>query len=162
MPSRRALVAALGMGAAGVAVSPIRAMGSNGPVAHPPPWWLLQPLSEGMTLRHGWVLQSLEPIRDGSTVLTLNHGTESLRIHICLHDGAPRGFAPTALFDLIVIDHGQGVRTVPIDLASNLRLLQRVIGDNELKRIRPEELSGISRFMTHPDRVSIFGASHIK
>jgi len=162
MPSRRAMVGALGLGAAGLAVSPTRAVASTGPVSHPPPWWLLRPLSEGMTLRHGWVLRSLDPIRDGSTVLTLNQDAESLRIHICLHDGAPRGFAPTELFDLIVIDHGQGVRTVPIDLASNLRLLQRVISDNELRRIRPEELSGISQFMTHTDRVSIFGASHIK
>ena len=156
------MVSAFGMGTAALAVSPVSAVGSTETPHVPPPWWLLHPLSKGSKLRHGWTVHTLGPIRDGATVLTLSRASNPLRIHICLHEGAPKGFAHTALFDLIVIDHGQGVRTVPDTLASNLMLLSEVISDNELKDLRPAELSGISRFMTHPDRVSTFGADHIQ
>lgn len=156
------MVSAFGLGTAALAVAPTSAVGSTDAHALPAPWWLLHPLSEGSRLRHGWSIHTLGSIHDGATVLTLNRTHAPIRVHICLHDGDPKGFAHTTLFDLIVIDHGQGVRTVPDDLASNLMLLSEIISDNELQELRPDELSGISRFMTHTDRVGTFGAGHIK
>ena len=127
----------------------------------PAPWSLLTPLRVGDTLGNEWAITSLGPIRDGGSVLALTHPHQgAVNIHLCLHDGSPRGFAYTTLFDLIVMDQGHGVRTVPSDMATVLLQLQRTICDNELQQdVAIDQIAGM---MTHAERVRAFGPSHLK
>lgn len=160
MPNRRELVSALGFGAATLAMRPAWALEASPENASPAPWWLLAPLGRGSILKHGWVINDLGPIQSGASVLSLS-GNRSLRIHICLHDGNPKGFAHSDMFDLIVMDHGKGVRSVPEDLAPTLLLLADRIRDNESMEVDDNQLGGISRLMTHSERVRAFGARQI-
>ena len=160
MPSRRELVSALGFGAATLAMRPAWAIEGAPEPTSPAPWWLIAPLQRGSTLKDGWVIEDLDPIRSGAAVLSLS-GNSRLRIHICLHDGRPKGFAHTDMFDLIVMDHGEGVRAVPENLAPTLLLLADRIRDNEAMEVDDNQLSGISRLMTHSERVRAFGARQI-
>jgi len=86
----------------------------------------------------------------------------SLRVHICLHDGKPKGIAYSELFDLIVMDHGRGVRPVPEELASALLLLADTMRENEWADVPKHQFDGIHRMMTHAERVRSFGASHLQ
>lgn len=118
-------------------------------------------MTVGTTLDGEWQITDLGPIQDGSSVLNLSHPEqESLRIHICLHAGSPKGFAHTELFDLIVIDHGRGVRKVPDDLAPALLQLAAAIQDNELAN--NSAFAHVADMMTHKERVHAFGASQIQ
>ena len=163
MQSRRALIQTIG------ATTATALVGTPGVQARPtntdnfaPPWWLFDPLEPSERLKDGWVLNDLSPIREGASVLTLKRGAQSLRIHICLHDDAPKGLAYSELFDLIVMDHGRGVRAVPEDLSPTLILLSDIIRENEWNDVPNHRLDGINRMMTHAERVRAFGASHLQ
>ena len=160
MPTRRELVSVLGFGSATMALHPALALGDSGGESSPEPWWLIAPLKEGSTLLNGWSVSGLGPIKDGAAVLTLG-GNSRLRIHLCLHQGEPKGYANSELFDLIVMDHGHSVRTVPEDLAPVLLRLETIIRDNEAKELGSIEFDGLTRLMTHSERVQAFGADHL-
>ena len=160
MPSRRQLVSALGFGAATLAIRPAWALEASPEHASPAPWWLIAPFNRGTVLKNGWVIDDLAPIHSGASVLSMS-GNGRLRIHICLHDGSPKGFAHSDMFDLIVMDHGQGVKSVPEHLAPTLLLLADRIRDNEAVEVDENQLGGISRLMTHSERVRAFGARQI-
>ena len=128
----------------------------------PAPWWLLQPLQVGSELEGQWNIEDLGPIEDGAAVLTIRRRNEALNVHICLHDGKPKGIAYSELFDLIVMDHGCGVRTVPENLSSALFILAEIIRQNEWADVPNTQLDGIHRMMTHSERVQSFGASHLQ
>ena len=161
MPTRREMFSAIGLGTAGMAVTPARAFQAESGTPSPAPWWLLAPLQTDSPLMDGWTVGELDNIVDGATVLTLRRGSDQLRVHVCLHDGTPRGYAHSELFDLIVMDHGRGVRDVPRDLAPSLNRLEAVIRDNETKEISQRRFSSLTRLMTHADRVDAFGADHL-
>ena len=161
MPTRREIFSAIGLGAAGVVVTPARAFKAESRTPIPAPWWLLDPLQAGSPLSDGWTICDLASIVDGATVLTIERGSEQLRIHVCLHDGAPKGYAHTELFDLIVMDHGRGVRRVPRDLMPSLHRLSAVIRDNESTELSPQRFTSLTRLMTHTDRVDAFGADRL-
>ena len=115
----------------------------------------------GTDLGSKWSIASLGPIVDGAAVIILSHPhQEDVRIHLCLHEGKPKGYAHTDLFDLIVIDHGHGIRTVPDDLAPALLKLGRAIQDNELAN--DSSFDQIADMMTHKERVAAFGAGQIQ
>jgi hypothetical protein len=160
MPTRRELVSVLGAGAATVAIRPTLALGEARESISASPWWLIAPLTPGSPLLDGWKVDHLGPITEGASVLSLT-GNGSLRVHICLHQGRPKGFAYTELFDLIVMDHGRGVKDVPADLSPTLNLLERTIRDNESMEVGEAEFQGLTRLMTHSERVSAFGASKL-
>ena len=163
MQSRRVLIQTIGATTASAMVGTPRVHARpTGADHYAPPWWLLAPLQTSERLKDGWVLDDLSPITEGASVLTLKRRGQSLRIHICLHDDAPRGLAYSELFDLIVMDHGRGVRTVPEDLSPTLHLLSDIIRENEWNDVPNHRLDGINRMMTHADRVRAFGASHLQ
>jgi len=164
MQSRRKIMQTLAATTAGAVVgTPVAAAKPLGETDHyAAPWWLLAPLQEGEHLEDRWILHSLSPIKEGASVLTLQRGSTSLRIHICLHDGAPKGLAYSELFDLIVMDHGRGVRAVPEDLSPTLLFLSDIIRENEWNDVPNHRLDGINRMMTHADRVRAFGSSHLQ
>ena len=120
MQSRRTILRTLSAATALVAAPQVHA-GRASSLSHSPPWWLLNPMDVGTDLGADWSLASLGPIIDGAAIIVLSHPEQGeVRIHLCLHEGAPKGFAHTDLFDLIVIDHGRGIRPVPKDLAPAL------------------------------------------
>jgi len=167
MQSRRKILQSIGLGTAGAVLFTNGAGAASTESKHhgasmPAPWWLIAPLGPESTLRGGWQVDALGPIEDGASVLSLRRRSESLNIHLCLHDGKPKGIAYSELFDLIVMDHGCGVRAVPENLASALLLLSEIIRQNEWSDVPNNQLDGIHRMMTHAERVSSFGASHLQ
>jgi len=163
MLSRRFLIQGLGTATASAVVgAPVAHSGTITADLHGAPWWLLHPLRPSSLLENQWTVDSLSSIKDGASILTLKRGQEILRIHLCLHDEAPRGMAYSELFDLIVMDHGRGVRTVPEDLSPTLLLLSDIIRENEWNEVPDHRLDGINRMMTHAERVRAFGASHLQ
>jgi hypothetical protein len=163
MQSRRDLIQTIGATTASALVgTPVVHAGPKDGDQFAAPWWLLAPLQPLERLENRWVLDSLSTIKDGASVLKLSRGSETVRIHICLHDDAPRGPAYSELFDLIVMDHGRGVRPVPEDLSPTLLLLSDIIRENEWNDVPDRQLDGINRMMTHAERVRAFGPSHLQ
>ena len=165
MQSRRRLLRVLGGGlgsavfgsAAALSGTPnsSRPNGSN----HSAPWWLLAPLKTGSTLHDGWTVEKLGAISNGAAVLTLNHSSQDpVRIHICLYTTEAKGFAHSELFDLIVMDQGAGSRMVPTELSPSLKMLEFTIRGNENNDLTTSDMKGISRMMTHNERVVAFGS----
>lgn len=122
----------------------------------PAPWWLLAPLAAGATVGRGWRVDSLSGVVQGAAVLTLAHDDgRAARVHVCAHDGAPRGVAHTALFDLILMDGGDGKRQTDEDIGCVVLGLAKAVRENELAE--DGDLGPLARLMTHPDRVATFG-----
>ena len=158
--TRRTLLSALTALPATSALAGFSALARAESLTTPPPWWLIEPLKVGSTLSCGWTVSELGPVADGGSVLTIKHSLQgSLRVHICLHDEHPRGYAFTELFDLIVMDQGRGVREVPTDLASALTQLSDCISVNELRQTGA--IDDIAGMMSHAERVRAFGAGHL-
>ena len=163
MQTRRTLLQSIGLSTAGAMLfTPPAQAEKGGESSMPAPWWLLQPLQVGSELEGQWNIEDLGPIEDGAAVLTIRRRNEALNVHICLHDGKPKGIAYSELFDLIVMDHGCGVRTVPENLSSALFILAEIIRQNEWADVPNTQLDGIHRMMTHSERVQSFGASHLQ
>ena len=119
--TRRALLAALPALPASSALGGLTAFAHTDSPKSPPPWWLVEPLTRGSSLEQGWSVVDLGPVVDGGAVLTLKGpGQPVTRVHLCLHDGNPRGYAFTELFDLIVMDQGARRQKMPPDLVAVL------------------------------------------
>ena len=163
MPSRREMLRTIGYTTAGVLLPTATATaGAFRRSSAPPPWWLLDPLEPESGLSNGWKINDLEEIKAGASVLTIERNAQLLRIHICLHDGQPKGIAYSDLFDLIVMDFGGGVRTVPPQLASALFALGDIMRENEWVDVPYHQRNGIKRMMTHSERVRAFGARNLR
>lgn len=122
----------------------------------PSPWWLLAPLTPGAVVGRGWRVDTLSGVTKGAAVLSLAHDDGRVaRVHVCAHDGAPRGVAHTALFDLILMDGGDGKRQTEEDIGCVVISLAGVIRNNELAE--DGDLGPLARLMTHPDRVATYG-----
>lgn len=163
MQSRREMLCAFGYTTAGVLLPTATATaGVFRNHVGPAPWWLLEPLGRTSDIEQGWKVHDLEEIKAGASVLTIERASQLLRVHICLHDGQPKGIASSDLFDLIVMDHGQGVRTVPPHLASALFALGDIMRENEWIDVPDHQRNGIKRMMTHSERVTTFGARNLR
>jgi len=167
MRSRREILTRLGMGAAGCALvcapGTAQAAFSSHEGSKQAPWWLLEPLCAGELLGGGWVLEGLSPVKAGAAVLAIRHPVQGvLNIHICAHDGAPRGYASTELFDLIVMDGGRGRRTVAPELDAVFSHIADKIRINEFRDAPGTRLEDIQTMLTHPDRVRTFGPPHLQ
>lgn len=120
------------------------------------PWWLLAPLARGSHLGQGWYLAHFGAVQRGASVLTLqSRDGEIARVHVCQHDGAPRGLASTELLDLVLMDGGQGDKQTPEHLGRVLMGLARVMRENELKS--DGDLGELARMQSHGERVDAYG-----
>lgn len=164
-PSRRGLLKSLALGAAvvatpaaaGAAPSSRRDIFSKDSDA---PWWLLHPLAPGASLSGGYTVMELSPVRKGAAVLTLQHGlAERVDVHLCVHDGAPKGVVHTELVDLIVMDGGQGKKRTDEALGRALMDLGTRISKNQAGE--GADLAPLSRMMPHVDRVEAFGPENL-
>lgn len=177
MDTRRKLLKKIGLGtaAAGLAVSGHKALRAGEPQqaqaaadpSPPPqvestaeagsgPWWLLAPLKRGSHLGHGWHLAHLGAVQRGASVLTLqSREGQVARVHLCQHQGAPKGLAHTELLDMVLMDGGKGDLETPESLGRVLLGLAGVMRDNELKH--QGDLAELGRMLSHDERVEAFG-----
>ena len=166
MATRRQLIQGLGAGlAAGSAATPALAKRAHVRRAawstERPPWWLVAPLAEGQAVGPVWSLQALEVVRDGAAVLTLvSRDARQARVHICAHDGHPRGLVHTALFDLVLMDGGQGDRPTDESLGRVLMQLGRHIRRNELSS-NDAQIGLVTGLLSHDERVALFGPEQL-
>lgn len=120
------------------------------------PWWLLAPLKRGDHLGAGWFVAHLGAVERGASVLTLqSREGDVARVHLCQHDGAPRGLAHTELLDLILMDGGQGDKQTPETLGRVLMGLASVVRENELRL--DGDLAQLGRMQPHGERVDAYG-----
>ncbi|MCB9778818.1 MAG: hypothetical protein H6742_09665 [Alphaproteobacteria bacterium] len=178
MESRRKILKKIGLttAAAGLAVSAAAsARASAAPLAAEPgapegqtpdavagtgPWWLLAPLKRGSHLGGGWFLAHLGAVRDGASVITLQHAEHGVaRAHLCMRDGQPRGLAHTAMLDLVLMDGGQGDKATEESLGRVLLGLARVVADNELHA--DGDLRELARMQPHEQRVAAYGPENL-
>lgn len=167
MATRRQIMQSLGfgLGALATATAPRSAVAQARHTAaawstQTPPWWLLSGLKQGSRVGRGWRISSLTAVQEGASVLTLTHRDErEARVHICAHHGQPRGLAHTALFDLVLMDGGQGDRDTPEDLGRVLLQLAAHIRRAELSDA--SELEQVTGLLTHAERVAVYGAEHL-
>lgn len=127
-----------------------------GASAHSAPWWLFAPLQAGASVGLGWRLTALSPIERGAAVLTLTQvgtpGAEA-RVHLCAHHGQPRGLAHSALFDLVLMDGGQGNKPTDEGLGRVLLGLAARLRRTE----QSGELTAVARLLTHGERTMLYG-----
>lgn len=172
MESRRGLLKKLGVGAAAAATTvgvsraaraehkrQLQAFAEGGDT-QAAPWWLLQPLEAGARLSGGWHLASLSAVERGAAIIALEHAHKGQRnVHLCAHGGRPQGVAFTRLFDLILMDGGQGDRPTDPSVGKVLVHLARRIRKHELSR--QGELAQVTRMLTHGERVALYGAESL-
>lgn len=122
----------------------------------PEPWWLIFPLSQGAKLAKGWEVSSLSRVERGASVLALTRNSgETARIHICFRQGKAKGLAHTEMFDLLLMDGGNGDRPTEEGLARVLKDIARRIRKNEVRE--DANLRPLSRMQTHEERVGVYG-----
>ena len=127
-----------------------------GAVRVKPPWWLIHPLQNRDSISLGWSVSNLGPVHKGAAILELTHrmGQSARAIHICTYEGKPKGLAHTALFDLILMDGGQGDKPTEETIGRVTLTLADIIAENE---IRDEaDLSKVTRMLTHRARRTIW------
>jgi hypothetical protein len=118
------------------------------------PLWLVAPLQPGSPLGKGWTLTALSPVERGAAVLTLQHRAGQLaRVHLCARDGRPKGLTHTALFDLLLMDGGQGDRPTDEGLGRALVNLASRVKHNELGSADLR----VRGLLSHLERVERFG-----
>jgi hypothetical protein len=168
MDSRRSVLKKLLAGTAAAAAVPgtasaaIQAVQTSAAAAGislptgPAPWWLLAPVAVGTPLKYGWYVEGLSAVERGAAVLTLSHTNgRKARVHLCAHNGRPRGVAHTAMLDLVLMDGGSG------SFRTDEKLGRVVLGLAE--RVRRNEtassgdLTPVARMMAHDERVRAFG-----
>ena len=166
MTSRREILKKMSAGmalsvvATGVSKSQAVAAFANGTSLDSAPWWLLSPLKEGSSVGKGWVLDSLGPIEQGAAILTLRHADGRFQnIHLCVHDGEPKGLAHTSLLDLVLMDGGQGDKPTDESLGRVLMGLAKRIEHNELAGV--EDLTDLASLQTHAQRVERYGPENL-
>jgi hypothetical protein len=173
METRRRLLQKLGIGAAVAAAGAglsrsaraehhrqLQAFAAGGD-ATGAPWWLLEPLEVGARLSDGWTIAALTPVERGAAVLELRHDRRPAdaggiaRVHLCAHGGKPRGLAHSRLFDLVLMDGGQGDQPTDPRLGRVLVGVARRIRRNEVAA--SGDLDSVSRMLTHAERVALYG-----
>jgi hypothetical protein len=122
----------------------------------PPPWNLLRPLAAGSALAHGWRIVDLTPVRNGSTVATLQNARgRSHRVHLCRNDGSPQGLVHTRRMDLVVMNEGHGELPTEERLAQAVAALAHAIAANE-----STVADGLfDALMPHAERVQRYAAA---
>ncbi|MFT4979436.1 MAG: hypothetical protein ACI8S6_005346 [Myxococcota bacterium] len=169
MSSRRNLLKMMGLTAAATAVpvaaaaagdladrrAVVAALTADGNSGQP--WWLLSPLTVGASVGLGWQVAALSSVERGAAVLSLSHRDgRDANVHLCAHAGRPRGLAHTALFDLILMDGGQGDQPTDEGLGRALKNLSARIRRNEISD--RADLRPLAHMMTHAERVELYGA----
>ncbi len=119
------------------------------------PWWLLAPLRPGQQLAFGWHLGLFESLDRGALILNL-HNTDgrNARVHLCYHQGRPKGVGHTELLDLVLMDGGAGASPTEESVGRVVRHVAEIVRKIELREGAEEELA---RLMTHGERVETFG-----
>ena len=130
-------------------------------ITAPAPWWLFAPLQAGSALGAGWSLANLSEVRRGACVLELVHETGDVaRVHVCGHDGRPKGLAHGHMVDLVLMDGGNGDKPTDEQLG---RVLLGIAVRVRLNEGSPEgDLAPLAAMMSHPDRVARYGAHSLK
>jgi hypothetical protein len=124
--------------------------------AAPPPWELLAPFGAGSAVAHGWRLVDLTPVRDGSTVVTLQNQRErSHRVHLCRNDGSPQGIVYTRRVDLVVMNQGYGDLPTEEPLGQAVAELAHAVAANEATV--PDSV--FADLLPHTARVQRFAAA---
>lgn len=122
------------------------------------PGWMRPALcaDTGGELGLGWAVQSLSAIDRGAMVLSLSHADgRTARVHLCTHDGQPRGLAHTELLDFILMDGGQGDLPTEEDLGRVLLSLADRLGQQELEGL--SDLFDLASLQTHDERMAQYG-----
>lgn len=124
------------------------------------PWWLLSPLQPGQEVAFGWYLGLFEANDRGALILNFHRampgegGARSARVHVCYHDGRPKGVGRTELLDFILMDGGDGDAQTEESIARVVRHVAEIVRKNELREGAIDELA---RLLTHAERVERFG-----
>ena len=122
----------------------------------PEPWWLIFPLEIGSSLAKGWKVHALTRVERGASVLSLRRNSgEEARVHICFRAGEAKGLAHSEMFDLLLMDGGNGHRPTDEGLARVLTDIARRIRTNELRK--DANLRPLARMQTHEERVGAYG-----
>jgi len=126
----------------------------NMPTA-PAPWELIAPLNEGKEIGLGWYVAGLSPVQLGASILTLRHNKgHQAYIHISRNDGQPVGLTHSNLFDLVVMNGGDGDQPSDENLGRVVVTIGNVISKNESAG-NYRELA--EKMLSHSDRTTMFG-----
>jgi hypothetical protein len=151
--------AAASLGGTGVAMARTAPGGASrlGLAGSDAPWWLLAPTRSGSSIGVGWQVEDLAPVEAGATILTLSHRSGRIaRVHICARHGRARGLAHTGLFDLVLMDGGQGDQPTEEGLGRALQQLARQMRRNELA-VDDSALVQVVDLEPHSARVARYG-----
>ena len=122
----------------------------------PEPWWLIFPLEKGSRLAKGWQIVRLSRVQRGASVLELvHHSGARARVHVCYRQGAAKGLAHSELFDLLLMDGGDGNQQTDESLGRVLKDIERRIRKNEVRE--DVNLRPLARMQTHDERVDAYG-----
>jgi hypothetical protein len=160
--SRRDLLKTFAVGAAvagttgAVTVAVQHAFVQDGPA----PWWLFSPLGRGTSLALGWYVHDLSAVVKGASVLTLRSSSGSeASIHLCAHNGSPRGIAYTELVDFVLMDGRNANARTDERLGRIVLGLGKLVARNETN---PNgDLWPLANMLTHAERVELFGPEDI-
>ena len=123
--------------------------------AAPPPWGLVAPFTAGAVVAHGWRLVDLGPVRDGSTVVTLqNSRGRAHRVHLCRNDGSPQGLVYTRRIDLVVMNQGYGDLPTEEHFGQAVAQLAHAVAANEAAMADDV----VAALLPHAARVQRFAA----
>ena len=81
------------------------------------------------------------------------------KIHICIYEGKPKGMAHTELFDLVLMDGGQGNKPTEETVGRVLLSLAEKMSENELDD--DADLARVERMLTHGERVEVYGSESL-
>ena len=164
LPTRRGVLYGIASGAAVAASGTAAAVSPGIPLFNAgvadPPWWILSPLQRGSRLKNGWAVKDLSGVRKGAAVLTVEHsrfGTSE--VHLCTHEGKPKGVVHTALVDLVVMDGGDGDKATNESLGRMLMDLAQRMHRNELDEFA--DLKPLSYMLKHDQRVDAYGPENL-
>ena len=125
-------------------------------LAAPAPWELVAPFAAGAEVAYGWRLVDLTPVRDGSTVATLQNARgRAHRVHLCANDGTPRGIIYTRRVDLVVMNQGYGDLPTEEHFGQAVAALAHAVAANE-SRVADGVFAAL---LPHAERVERFAAA---
>ena len=174
MQTRRELLKAMGStvagasivtGAAGIAsptarASMLRTFASGG--HGDAPWCLMYPVDKGMCVGKGWAVADLSPVKDGASVLTLEHSVHgSARVHICARRGESVGLTHSNLLDFVLMDGGDGDKRTQENLGRIIVGIAKRVSKNELGAVDAGTIDAMSRMLTHEERMALFGPENL-
>lgn len=157
----RGFLSGTALAASGTAVAVERGTQAVSGLGGEAPWWLVQPLQPGSRLSGGWRVHDLSPVRKGAAVLTLlDPDGNPVDVHLCAHEGRPKGVVYTALVDLIVMDGGRGDKPTEERLGRILKDLARRMRKNEVAA-ESGQLRPLSTMLPHGERVEAYGPENL-